>query len=93
MLNIVQILSQELSISPQRLQNALDLFAEGATIPFVARYRKERTGQMDETQLRQLSERFTYLTELEERKKTILDSIAQQNKLTEPLQAKIEACC
>lgn len=92
MLNIVQILSQELSISPQRLQNALDLFAEGATIPFVARYRKERTEQMDETQLRQLSERFTYLTELEERKKTILDSIAQQKKLTEPLKAKIEAC-
>lgn len=92
MLNIVQILSQELSISPQRLQNALELFAEGATIPFVARYRKERTGQMDEIQLRQLSERFTYLTELEERKKTILESIAQQNKLTEPLKVKIEAC-
>lgn len=92
MLNIVQILSQELSISPQRLQNALELFAEGATIPFVARYRKERTGQMDEIQLRQLSERFTYLTELEERKATILESIAQQNKLTDSLKAKIEAC-
>lgn len=92
MLNIVQTLAQELSISAQRIQNALDLFAEGATIPFVARYRKERTGQMDETQLRQLSERFTYLTELEERKATILESIAQQNKLTDSLKAKIEAC-
>ncbi|NJM67948.1 MAG: RNA-binding transcriptional accessory protein [Acaryochloris sp. RU_4_1] len=92
MLNIVETLAQELSISRQRIQNALDLLAEGATVPFIARYRKERTGQMDETQLRQLSERFTYLSELEERKATILESIAQQDQLTDTLKAKITAC-
>jgi uncharacterized protein len=92
MLNILETLAQELSISEQWIQNALDLFAEGATIPFIARYRKERTGQMDETQLRQLSERFAYLSELEERKATILEAIAQQDQLTDTLKAKIENC-
>jgi protein Tex len=52
----------------------VQLFAEGATIPFVARYRKERTGEMDEIQLRDLSDQFSYLTELEERKASILNA-------------------
>ena len=65
-------------------------FAEGATVPFISRYRKERTGEMDETQLRDLYDRFTYLTELEERKQTILEAIAQQGKLTDALKQKIE---
>ncbi len=67
MLNIPQLLAKELSLSPSQVQNALELFAEGATIPFIARYRKERTGSLDEVQLRDLSDRFTYLTELEHR--------------------------
>jgi protein Tex len=92
MLNISQVLATELSLKASQIQNALDLFAEGATIPFVARYRKERTEGMDEIQLRQLSERFTYLTELEQRKQVILASIASQNKLTDELKAKIVAC-
>ncbi|PSB02162.1 Tex family protein [Merismopedia glauca] len=92
MLNISQVLAAELSLKASQVQNALDLFAEGATIPFVARYRKERTEGMDEIQLRQLSERFTYLTELEQRKQVILESIAQQNQLTPELEAKIVAC-
>ena len=92
MLNIPQLLAKELSLSPSQVQNALELFAEGATIPFIARYRKERTGEMNEIQLRDLSDRFTYLTELEERKSVILDAIASVGKLTDELKAKIEAC-
>jgi uncharacterized protein len=92
MLNIPQLLANELSLKPFQIQNALELFGEGATVPFIARYRKERTGEMDETQLRNLFDRYTYLTELEERKQSILESIAQQDKLTNELRTKIEAC-
>jgi protein Tex len=92
MLNLVQVLAQELSLQSFQVQNALELFAEGATVPFISRYRKERTGEMDETQLRQLSERHTYLTELEDRKASILAEIEQQGKLTDALKLKIEAC-
>jgi uncharacterized protein len=91
MLNIPQLLAKELSLNSSQVQNALELFAEGATIPFIARYRKERTGSLDEVQLRDLSERYTYLTELEERKAAILEAIASQGKLTDQLKAKIEA--
>ena len=92
MLNITQQLAEELSLSTSQVQNALELFAEGATIPFIARYRKERTGSLNEIQLRDLSERFTYLSELEERKATILEAIASLGKLTDDLKAKIESC-
>jgi uncharacterized protein len=92
MVNIQKIIAQELSLQSYQVENALELFAEGATIPFIARYRKERTGSLDEIQLRTLSERFTYLTELEDRKKAILESISSQGKLTEELQNKIESC-
>ncbi|MGB3401393.1 MAG: Tex family protein [Microcoleaceae cyanobacterium] len=91
MINIQQTLAQELSLRPQQVENTLELFAEGATIPFIARYRKERTGSLDEVKLRDISERFTYLTELEDRKKAILESISSQGKLTEELQNKIES--
>ncbi len=92
MLNIPQLLAQELSLKPYQVKNALELFAEGATVPFIARYRKELTGEMNEVQLRQLSERFTYLTELEERKSVILNAISSLGKLNDDLKAKIEAC-
>lgn len=91
MLNISQLLADELSLKPFQVQNALELFAEGATVPFIARYRKERTGEMDEVQLRQLSDRHSYLTELEDRKQAILKSIDEQGKLTDELRQKIEA--
>jgi uncharacterized protein len=91
MLNIPQVLARELSLNPSQVQNALTLFAEGATIPFIARYRKERTGSLDEVQLRDLSERYTYLNELEQRKLAILEAISAQGKLTDELKAKIEA--
>jgi uncharacterized protein len=92
MLNIPALLSSELRLQPVHVHNALLLRAEGGTVPFIARYRKERTGEMNETQLRTLFDRFTYLTELEERKATVLKSIAEQGKLTDELKAKIEAC-
>lgn len=92
MLDISKILAQELSLKPFQVENALQLFSEGATIPFVARYRKEITGSLDEIQLRDLSERYSYLTELEDRKKSILDAIASQDKLTDELREKIETC-
>ena len=92
MLNIPQLLAEELSLKPIQIKNALELLAEGATIPFIARYRKERTEEMNEIQLRDLSERFTYLSELEERKSVILSAIAEQGKLTDELKVKITAC-
>ncbi len=92
MLNIPQLLATELNLKPFQVENALSLFAEGATIPFVARYRKERTGEMNETQLRDLSDRFTYLTELEDRKSVILNAIEEQDKLTPELKQQIELC-
>ncbi|WP_293142890.1 Tex family protein [Microcoleus sp. bin48.metabat.b7b8b9.023] len=92
MLNIPQLIAQELSINLSQVNNALELFAEGATIPFIARYRKERTDLLNEIQLRDISDRFTYLTEIEDRKKSILETIASQGKLTAELQAKIESC-
>ncbi|MEO1592935.1 MAG: Tex family protein, partial [Cyanobacteria bacterium J06632_22] len=92
MFNLIQTLAQELNLQPRQVENALTLFAEGATVPFVARYRKERTGEMDEVQLRNLQERHQYLTELQARKDTIISAIADQNKLTPDLKAKIQAC-
>ncbi|MFM8007058.1 MAG: Tex-like N-terminal domain-containing protein, partial [Dolichospermum sp.] len=92
MINISQLLASELKLKPHQVENALKLLAEGATIPFIARYRKERTDEMDEMQLRDLQDRYNYLTELEERKKVIVNAIAQQDKLTPELQAKIASC-
>ncbi len=92
MLNILQLLATELDLKPYQVQNALELLAEGATIPFIARYRKERTHEMNEVQLRDLADRYTYLTELEARKSVILSAIAELGKLTPELKAKIEPC-
>ncbi len=92
MMDIPKLLASELSLRPHQVQAALELFAEGATVPFIARYRKERTDTMDETQLRDLSDRFTYLTELVDRQKVILDSIESQGKLTPELRLQIENC-
>ena len=92
MSDLTQILAQELSLPLRHLTAALELLQEGATVPFIARYRKERTGGMDEVQLRSLQERYEYLTELSDRQQTILKSIADQGKLTKELAAKIQAC-
>lgn len=92
MVNIPQLLAQELALKPFQVTQALQLQAEGATVPFIARYRKEQTGEMNETQLRDLFDRHAYLTELEERKQTVLEAIASQGKLTDELRLKIEPC-
>lgn len=92
MLDINKTLAQELNINYQSVKNALVLLNGGATIPFVARYRKEYTNSLDETQLRNIWDRFIYLQELEERKKVILKAIDEAGKLTDELQEKIELC-
>lgn len=88
----VALIAAELNLREAQVLATLDLFAEGATVPFVARYRKERTGNLDEVQLRQIAERFEYLTELEDRRQTVLAEIDSQGKLTPGLKAAILAC-
>ncbi len=90
MLDVRHALAEELRLPKWQIDNALKLFAEGGTVPFVARYRKEQTGGMDEIQLRGLLERHQYLSELGDRKDVILQSIDEQGKLTEDLRARIE---
>jgi uncharacterized protein len=70
---------------------AVALLDEGATVPFISRYRKELTGGLDDTQMRRLEERLRYLREIEERRETILGSIAEQGKLTPALESSIRA--
>jgi uncharacterized protein len=89
--SIEQRLSLELAAKPVQIAAAIALLDEGATVPFIARYRKEATGNLDDTQLRTLEERLVYLRELEDRRAAILASIAEQGKLTEPLRLAIEA--
>ena len=85
-------LVEELSITPRQIASVAKLLAEGNTIPFIARYRKEVHGNLDEVQISKIQERLAYYRELEERRATILKSIDEQGKLTDELKAKIEAC-
>ncbi len=86
---IEQRLAEELGANTRQIDAAVQLLDEGATVPFIARYRKEATGGLDDTQLRLLEERLGYLRELEARRSTILASVAEQGKLTPELQAQI----
>ena len=88
---IAAILAQELSLQQSQVASALALFAEGNTLPFVARYRKEATGGLDETQLRSIQERSEYLRELAERRAAISTSIDAQGKMTPELAARLNA--
>jgi uncharacterized protein len=90
-IKIVQIIANELSVGPHQVGAAVALLDEGATVPFISRYRKEVTGNLDDTQLRNLEERLLYLRELEERRAVILVSIEEQGKLTDELRGAIEA--
>lgn len=85
------LISTEINARPEQAAAAIGLLDEGATVPFVARYRKEVTGGLDDTQLRTLSERLAYLRELDARRDTIMSSIREQGKLTEELEARITA--
>ncbi|WP_058615366.1 Tex family protein [Tepidimonas taiwanensis] len=91
MTTIIQRIADELGVRAAQVQAAVDLLDGGATVPFIARYRKEATGGLDDAQLRQLEQRLLYLRELEERRATILRSIEEQGKLTPALRAAIEA--
>ncbi|OYR13852.1 Tex family protein [Brucella grignonensis] len=86
---IAGIIAAEINAKPEQAIAAIGLLDEGSTVPFVARYRKEVTGGLDDTQLRQLSERLAYLRELEARRSSILESIRGQEKLTPELELKI----
>lgn len=90
-MNIIDKIARELSAQTTQIQAAVTLLDDGATVPFIARYRKEATGGLDDTQLRTLAERLQYLRELEERKQTVLKSIEEQGKLTPELQSAIDA--
>lgn len=88
---IVSLLAAELGVRPAQVSATVDLLDGGATVPFIARYRKEITGGLDDTVLRQLELRLTYVRDLETRRVTILESIAGQGKLTEDLAQQIKA--
>jgi len=89
--HLMQRLAAELELRPDVVARTVALFDEGATIPFVARYRKEVTGGLDEEQLRNLAERLRYLRNLEERREQVLRSVAEQGKLSAELEAAIRA--
>ncbi|MCB1616039.1 MAG: RNA-binding transcriptional accessory protein [Pseudomonadales bacterium] len=86
---IVNRIADELNVKPGQIEAAITLLDEGATVPFIARYRKEATGGLDDTQMRQLEDRLRYLRELDERRNSILKLIAEQNKLTPELEQRI----
>ncbi|SMB79649.1 uncharacterized protein SAMN05660772_00446 [Pasteurella testudinis DSM 23072] len=90
--HISQTIAQELNVQAKQILAAIGLVDEGNTIPFIARYRKEVTGGLDDTQLRHFETRLLYLRELDDRRQTILKSIGEQGKLSAELQAKIETC-
>ena len=91
MKKIAQQIADELSVTIRQIEAAVELLDGGATVPFIARYRKEATGGLDDVQLRELEQRLTYLRELEERRTAVLRSIEEQGKLTDALRAAIEA--
>ena len=82
-------IAQELSVTPEQVAATIQLLDSGATVPFIARYRKEVTQGLDDTQLRNLEERLLYLRELDERRQTIIKSIEEQGKLSPELQQKL----
>ena len=90
-LSIASRLAKSLNIREIQVVNTIKLLDEGATVPFIARYRKEVTDSLDDTQLRNLVEKLTYLRELDERRETILKSITEQGKLTTELEVAILA--
>ena len=90
-MDISAALAKEFDLKPQIAGNIITLIDEGNTIPFIARYRKEQTGEMDDQRLRSFGERLEYLRNMDKRRQTILDTITEQGKMTDVLQGKIEA--
>ncbi len=90
--NLNNLIAKELEINENSVENTIQLLKDDATIPFIARYRKEKTGNLDETQIKNIKERFEYYTELEKRKQTVLQTIKEQGKLTPVLEKEILSC-
>lgn len=90
-MNYSKILSNEFKLTENHVKNVIDLIDEGNTLPFIARYRKEMTGSIDDQVLRELADRLTYLRNLDERKAEITKSITEQGKMTDELQKQIES--
>src|SRR5215217_2366224 len=88
---LLQKIATELALNPRSVTATLALFEEGNTLPFIARYRKEVTGNLDEVQLRDVRDRAEYLGEMEDRRAAILKSIEEQGKLSDELRARIAA--
>jgi len=88
---IIKTIAGELNLAAQQVTATIALLDDGNTVPFIARYRKEVTGSLDETQVRAIESRLAYLRNLEARKATVLKSIAEQGKLTPELEAAIRA--
>jgi len=84
-MNPASIIATELSARPAQVEAAIALLDEGSTVPFIARYRKEATGGLDDIQLRELDTRLTYLRELEDRRGKIIQSVDEQGKMTDAL--------
>ncbi|NTV50002.1 MAG: RNA-binding transcriptional accessory protein [Geobacteraceae bacterium] len=88
---LINCVIEATGLKPFQVEHTVELLQEGATVPFIARYRKEQTGELDEVQIRTVEEQFTYFCELEERKFTVLKSIEEQGKLTSELRLRIES--
>ena len=91
MANLATQIALELGVRPEQVEATIALLDGGATVPFIARYRKEVTGALDDTQLRTLEERLLYLRELNERREAIIKSISEQGKMTPVLLAQLQA--
>ncbi len=91
-MDIIKKISEELEVKSTQVQAAVELLDEGCTVPFIARYRKEKTGALNDEQLRKLYERLNYLRNLEDKKQTVITSIQEQEKMTPELMKEIEAC-
>ncbi len=92
MIDIISVIAGELAVKPWQVENTVAMKNEGSTIPFIARYRKEKTGELNENFIRDIFDKYDYLVELEDRKTTILKSIEEQGKLTDELKEKILNC-
>ena len=88
----VSLIARETGIPQRSISATVQLLGDGNTVPFIARYRKEMTGELDEVEIREIQQRHTYLMELEERRLAILNSVGEQGKLTPDLEEKISTC-
>ena len=90
--HIIQLIAQKLGIQQYQVKNTCQLFDEGATVPFISRYRKERTGSLDEVMIASVKEEMEKFSELVKRKETVLKTIEEQEQLTTELKERIENC-